>query len=121
MTVNRERVEAWCEALESGEYEWGTGYGSYVGMGYKHCAWGVGRVVAQKNGWDYTWSHLDLDPDGWSYNSLRGWYGLPGYRLFTKLKPDGVGLDDIVGANDVSHQDHWTIAQRIRETYLKDD
>ena len=37
------------------------------------------------------------------------------------LKPDDSGHDEVTGANDIGEQSPWTIAQRLRETYLKEE
>jgi hypothetical protein len=37
------------------------------------------------------------------------------------LKSDGSGCDTVTAANDVGRQSPWTIAQRLRETYLKEE
>lgn len=75
MTVNKERVELLCQALESGEFEQGA---SYLLNDGKYCCLGVATEVALR--------YLgDIPDDVWNPTSreevlhpaIQEWYGFP--------------------------------------------
>ena len=124
MTVNKDRVELLCQALESERYVQCRNrlrmdvlsVGSKVKFTY--CALGVAIDVAVKNGLQVT----ARNPEDWYHDhsslpwEVRIWYG------FENSNPD-ITLDDldtaIASAND-DGVDFWTISQAIRAGYLKD-
>jgi hypothetical protein len=126
MTVNKERVELLCQALESDQYvqckdalRTNDGFpclGSEITFTY--CALGVAIEVAVRNGLFVDQSRLDAWYDIRSTlpSEVRGWYG------FVDNNPEIIVDDDrstVADANDVGF-DFWTISQAIRATYLKD-
>lgn len=111
--VNRENMEKWIEALESGKHE-------QVRCAIKTtdgamCAMGVGVHVALENGMKGNWEDI-------RWFEMSKFYGIGvRYGINVSLKPDDSGSLNVVSANDHHGQDFWTIAQRLRETYLKDE
>lgn len=117
--MNKENMEKWIEALEN--YQGEPARHAFVETNGTLCAVGIGMKAAGINlnefraiGWIkefYNW--LDMAP-------VRAQPGtLPAYD--TALKPDGSGCDYVARANDMAKQTPWTIAQRLRETYLKEE
>lgn len=118
MTVNKERMELWVQALESDRYRQCTNVlrdagDPEAGIPEMHCALGVGMAVAVENGCKlfdpWAWEHPDLDPN------VVDWYGL------NRADPVLNGSRTVVQANDEDEESFWTIAQELRETYLKDE
>lgn len=111
--VNRENMEKWIKALESGEHKQ-VCYELKIDDG-SMCAMGVGVHVALENGIKGDWETID-------WVSLRDFYGIRvGLGGNVSLKQDDSKTINVVNANDGAGQDFWTIAQRLRETYLKDE
>lgn len=103
MTMNKERLEAWISALESGEFE--KIKGRYFGHldSNQACALGVGGIVRDKFlGQGHT--------RGFLLPGLMDFYGLP--------SPDA---EMIANWNDKGSLSFWEIAQRLREKYLKEE
>lgn len=119
MTVNRERVELWAQALESDSYRQCTDILRDQGVdGLHHCALGVGMAVAELHG-------VRVYPLEWELTKLPSqvvkWYGLnePDPSL-----DDPQGLDpqfSVLDANDDRKLPFWDIAQLLRAKYLKDE
>ena len=68
-------------------------------------------------------SRMNLD---WYLSGGFGeWLGInqrrPNSLCDIPLKLDDSGTTSVVEANDEALQDFWTIAQRLRDTYLKDE
>lgn len=117
MTVNRERIELWAQALESDGYQrcsgnlrWTDFFGTTM-----HCAEGVAMAVAQAHG-------VQISLEQWDCSTMppqvRAWYGLPGAAF---LKTDDGMSHSIIWANDSVNMSFWDIAQGIRAMYLKDE
>jgi hypothetical protein len=111
MAVNKERIELWAQALESGNYTKCVNT-LWIPALRMHCALGVGMEVAVQHG-------LDLDMLDWAGSSfpmrVKEWYGLS--------SPDpvlGDGMSSVVVMNDETGSSFWDIAQAIRTEYLKD-
>lgn len=115
--MNRERIEAWVSALESGEYVQVT-YAmreplydkddKVVGVGY--CALGVGMKVAEQHGMEVV--AVDWLPGRFTFE-VREWYGL------TEADPR-VGIFHVSDLND-NGTSFWDIAQMLRAKYLKEE
>jgi hypothetical protein len=128
MTVNKERVELLCQALESGEYQQCQDQlrkpALFTGD-WSYCALGVATRVAldnwqapqwwtkiERDGFDYElWAYADLSVE------IMEWYGFRNSDPLINLNDKPV---TIAGANDLGN-DFWTIAQALRATYLKDE
>jgi hypothetical protein len=123
MTVNKDRVELLCQALESERYVQCRNKLRQpllsLDQRWSYCALGVAIDVAVKNGLQIgpirleNWYH---DHGSLPWEVVR-WYG------FGDSNPD-ILIDDfetaIASANDDS-ADFWTISQAIRARYLKDE
>jgi hypothetical protein len=123
MTVNKDRIELLCQALESERYvqcrhRLRTELVDTGKSKWSYCALGVAIDVAVQNG-------LQIGPirlENWYYDhgslpwEVQMWYG------FEDSNPD-ITLDDfdtaVASAND-DGADFWTISQAIRARYLKD-
>lgn len=135
MTVNKQRIELLCQALESGEYEQCIGHIrslEYTGTGVKwtYCAEGVAIDVALKNGLE---EEEDLTSEMkkltefflFSFGTLpaetAAWYGFDSIEPIIEID-NGAGHTEtsIASANDKG-TDFWTISQAIRAKYLKDE
>lgn len=132
MTVNKERVELFLAALESGKYEQCTGHlrRRYVPIQtmiaiveQRHCALGVATEVALDNG-----LREEIEAKGFPYDDflfagvcLNGyvmeWYGFE--HMDPLLTEPGDLLTSVSRLND-GGKDFWTIAQMGREQWLKD-
>jgi len=131
--VNKERVELFAAALESGNYEQckGTlrrssvthGKGTTVQRIERFCALGVATEVALQNG-----LQLRKDGDPWLTSALHPevarWYGwtIDGYGPIvdpTIRRDDGYS-DSIAMFND-DGVPFWDLAQMIRREWLKDE
>jgi hypothetical protein len=114
--MNREHMEQWIAALET--YEGEPARYLLMDTEGRMCAMGIG-LNAMMNG------RLAAIPGYLEQAALRfpRWIGIdhPGDTLNLSLKPDGSGYDTVAKANDVALQSPWTIAQRLRETYLKEE
>jgi len=122
MTVNKDRVELLCQALESGRYIQCRNRLRRTPLGlvqrWSYCALGVAIDVAVQNGLQVTFNEIE----NWYYlcgdlpREVQEWYG------FEDFNPDIVLDGDelpIATAND-DGADFWTISQAIRARYLKD-
>jgi hypothetical protein len=124
MTVNKERVELWAQALESERYVQCYGNLRVRGMlDVRHCAYGVAVEVALANG-------CRVRPSvAWDRNSLCreivDWYGFKTNRIHIRVtvpqEPSYETLMDVETVNDHLRLPFWDIAQAIRTKYLKDD
>lgn len=114
--VNRENMEKWIEALEN--YPGRQARFTFMGLDGGMCALGIGMCVAGfLEGRPYMaaerfYDWLDIEPV-----AVR----IAGAAYDTPLKPDDSGTETVSLANDVAEQSTWTIAQRLRETYLKEE
>jgi hypothetical protein len=131
--VNKERVELFAAALESGNYEQCTGrlwrHDLKVvpsGTAYQtttFCALGVATEVALQNG-----LQMEEDTDPWFGSSLHPkvarWYGwtIEGYgpTLDPVIRRDDGYSDSIAAFND-DGTSFWDLAQMIRREWLKDE
>ena len=123
MTVNKDRVELLCQALESERYVQCRNRLRQPLLSldekWSYCALGVAIDVAVQNGLQI--SPIGLEDLYYNHSSLpwevRIWYG------FENSNPD-IWVDEyetaIASANDDGN-DFWTISQAIRARYLKDD
>lgn len=112
--VNRENMEKWIEALEA--YDKEPAIGTLVSDD-KLCAVGIGMNVMMP----VFWKDVTGATDNW-----RDWIGVwvrenDDEPYDVPLKSDGSVWTTVVEANDKGKQSPWTIAQRLRETYLKDE
>jgi hypothetical protein len=85
---------------------------------------GIGLCVAYPGVFGYTNEskmNLSLGISG----AFAEWLGInqarPNGLFDIPLKLDDSGTTSVVEANDEALQDFWTIAQRLRDTYLKDE
>lgn len=148
MTINKERIELWAAALESGDYEQCRGnlyLKANAAVGWRegtdgmpvlviaqrdhHCADGVAIDVALKHGLFN--DHPERPSDGLVFLSGRGllpecvsiWYGfdpeVTDPLLYDGFTEDGEEMT-VVNANDAGFT-FWEIAQMIRDRYLKDE
>jgi hypothetical protein len=113
--MNREHMEQWIAALET--YDREPARSMLVDGRGNMCAMGIG-LSAMLN------KELDVRDLRMTTLAFPAWtgisYGGPD-PLNLPLKPDGSGYDSVTEANDLAHQSPWTIAQRLRETYLKEE
>lgn len=111
--VNREHMEQWINALEA--YDKEPAIGTLVDDDDdKLCAIGIGMNVMRPGFWE--------DVTG----VVSEWSAWIGVRVKDEpydvpLKVDNSGWATVVEANDNGKQSPWTIAQRLRETYLKEE
>ena len=121
--MNRENMEKWIKALE-------THQGKQARLALKTidgsmCALGVGISIvdlqALEQGKEARDRLFALLTDG----GFGKWLGINQRRPHSlcdiPLKLDDSGTTSVVEANDEALQDFWTIAQRLRDTYLKDE
>lgn len=117
MTVNRENMEKWINALETYDREPARGMlMQRKGEETRMCALGIGLETMRPGSQVY----LRVD----TIRAFPAWLGLGGEDTLAGdivLSPDGSGHDYVIYANDQGLQSPWTIAQRLRETYLKDE
>lgn len=137
--ANKERIELWAKALESGRFKQTTGAlkeniydADKNSIGAEHCGLGVGVEVALENG-----ARLDWKGETWplfrTVNALMPrwaaeWYGLeidgslPTDVDVKNVCPDDgcECIDSIANLNDAGF-DFWDQAQALRSTYLKDE
>ena len=112
--MNRENMEKWIKALE-------THQGKQARLALKTidgsmCAMGIGIYVAACP--EMNWNLHIADGFGkWLEINQRQPHSL----CDIPLKLDDSGTTSVVEANDEALQDFWTIAQRLRDTYLKDE
>lgn len=118
MTVNKEHIELWCQALESDGYKQCCANLKWQIPGHEpmHCAEGVAMAVAQANG-----VHVREAQWEWSTmpSAVRDWYGLNGGPALLKL--DEGRMTSVLAANDSMRLSFWEIAQGLRAMYLKDE
>lgn len=129
MTVNKEHVELFAQALESDKYHQCRGrlrdVSPFNGREL-NCALGVATHVALNNGLretlkeafgkeleDYLFSGGTLD------DLVQKWYGFEDNDVVIHNPRDGE-IDSVSGLNDEGF-DFWTIAQSLRAQYLKDE
>lgn len=117
--VNREHMEQWINALEAYDREPARGTlvdnGTLVDARDTMCAVGIGMNVMSPGFWkDITGAVINW-PDWIGVRTMDDDpYDVP-------LKSDGSAWTTVVEANDQGRQSPWTIAQRLRETYLKEE
>lgn len=116
--VNREHMEQWAQALEAYDREPARGMLSKTGLDgeVKMCAVGIG--LHTMNPAIRMWCVTENQHD-W-----HNWIGIDPMEhdpFDVPLKDDGSGWESVVLANDLARQSPWTIAQRLRETYLKEE
>ena len=121
MTVNRENMEKWINALEM--YQGRQARFELVGPDGAMCAMGIGLHTCNPQALRST---MTLGQLVRVRTEFYDWIGItdPVYvNLDVSLKPQNATFwpDSVVQANDYAGQDTWTIAQRLRETYLKDE
>ena len=118
MTVNRERMELWAQALESDGYEQCAG-SLRLSLRHSdqpmHCAQGVAMAVAEMHG-------VQIDRGEWGGVSMPPqvyrWYGITG----TVFVDHGeLGRMTVFAANDGAHLSFWEIAQLLRAKYVKEE
>lgn len=130
--VNKERVEAFCAALEAmdeGQHIRQT----LIDDRGRMCALGVGTKVALDSGlrWQNPWWG-DSEEHAWGtgdlHHEVQRWYGFshsnPTLRIPADLRNEDYrdqALIGVIGANDGLKLTAWQIAQLIRATYLKDE
>jgi len=132
---NKERIQLWVEALESGEYAQTTGSlretetqvggkwrpqqdvpGSDGPVREAYCCLGVAAEVALSHGFDpneMDWDIPCLSP------GLQEWYGFDAPDPL--IHPDALEPLTAVRANDQKGWNFTKIAVAIRETYLLDE
>jgi hypothetical protein len=111
--MNRENMEKWIKALE-------THQGKQARRALREidgamCAMGIGIFVACP----------EMNSNLYIAGGFAKWLGInqrrPNGLCDIPLKLDDSGTTSVVEANDEALQDFWTIAQRLRDTYLKDE
>lgn len=117
MTVNRERVELWAQALESERYVKCEGSLRLpLVQGTRHCALGVGMEVAQAHG-------VIISPLDWVGQEMspvvREWYGLRSSNPWLDLDEGRHAL--VTSVNDRLRLPFWDIAQLLRAKYVKEE
>lgn len=132
MTINKERVELFLAALESGKYEQCIGrlrrrYVSTQTMimivEQRHCALGVATEVALDNGLREEIEAKGFPHDDFLFAGARldgyvmEWYGFE--HMDPLLTEPGDLVTSVSRLND-GGKDFWTIAQMGREQWLKD-
>jgi hypothetical protein len=143
VTPNKERIQLWVEALESGEYaqtvgslhETETQVGgkwrpqrdcpSYDGpVREAYCCLGVAAEVALSHGFNpagVDWNIPCMTPE------LAEWYGLEGDPLIFsggRKRLKRIGEDEPLTAVQANDQKGWSfteIAAAVKETYLQDE
>lgn len=118
MTVNRERVELWAQALESDGYKQCTGalrWALKLSDQPMHCAEGVAMAVAEMHG-------VRIYPVEWSVSVMPlrvyQWYGLTGN---VTVDHEEQGRMTVIAANDTALLSFWDIAQLLRAKYVKEE
>jgi hypothetical protein len=107
VSINKENLELWINALESDEFEQITGY-NYDGEN-RACTIGVGFIVAERARQGHRKFYgFDSDLDS----------GQNGMDLMLTYKG---GTASIIYLNDLAKLSFWEIAQLMREQYLKDE
>lgn len=109
--VNRENMEKWINALEA--YDQEPAYGTLIDEYENMCAIGIGMNVMRPGCLSNIWGAV---------NNWSNWIGVrtKDEPYDVPLKSDGSAWITVVKANDQGKQSPWTIAQRLRETYLKE-
>lgn len=134
--VNKENMERWCRALEMYEgeparnvlHDGHTGRMCAIGIGLNEFGLLRGREH-QGESFVFSVSHdrfrvlLGLEPAAWD-TAVKDPHN-PEFLLVpydVALKPaDGSAQHTVTTANDIEGASPWEIAQRLRETYLKDE
>lgn len=126
--MNKDRIEAWVSALESGEYTQTTNLlrrriidadQGYMAVHTEYCALGVGMEVARGQG-------VVIYPNDWKGQVLclaaSEWYGIDGEDdCYNPQVPTTEDLEySIAGLNDDGWT-FWDIAQALRTKYLKEE
>lgn len=128
MTVNKERLELFAEALESGDYRQCKGrlraHSCYEDAVW-HCALGVATDVALNNGLQEALIDLQIPPDvTWVNPTLHdftvSWYGWDGDPDPLLAEDEDGNEETIAGLNDAGWS-FWQIAQAVRTRWLKDE
>lgn len=128
MTVNKERVELWAQALESERYVQCTGNlrmevfkvkESRDIVAHHHCALGVGMAVAQAHGVQILqtdWEDSALPPQ------VMDWYGLDTDNpVLLESESQHWYRRSVTFANDDLKLPFWDIAQLLRAKYVKEE
>lgn len=113
--VNREHMEQWINALEA--YDREPARSVLRDPDGNMCAVGIGLHAMNPLIFSTKW----ITGTGPGHLDFSTWLGLPGGVFNLLLNPDDTGTCTILEANDYAHQSPWTIAQRLRETYLKEE
>lgn len=110
--VNREHMEQWINALEA--YDREPAHGALIDDDENMCAVGIGMNVMRPGCLRNIWGAV---------NDWSNWIGVRVEEepYDVPLKPDDTNFRTVVEANDNGKQSPWTIAQRLRETYLKEE
>lgn len=140
MSIDKERMELWASALESGEHTRIThslceplGFdNTHQVTGYGYCALGVGQLVAEQHG-------VEISASEWKVGHLSSrtadWYGLDSTNpiLVTSAQTDSSRCpcgEERCMADRVSNRvsdlndsgaSFWEIAQLLRAKYLKEE
>lgn len=113
MTVNKDRVELWAQALESDGYKQCRGNLRLQQNYPMHCAEGVAMAVAEMHG-------VQINRDEWDETCMppqvSRWYGLPAVAF---VDHGDMGRMTVIAANDMAHLSFWEIAQLLRAKYVK--
>lgn len=116
MTINRERVELWAQALESDGYKQCTGQLRCTPKHSDqpmHCAEGVAMAVAEMHGvriYPVDWRMSNMPP------RVYQWYGITGN---VTVDHEEQGRMTVIAANDNGRMSFWDIAQLLRAKYVK--
>lgn len=115
--MNRENMEKWINALEAYDKEPARGsllVQEGVDGEVKMCALGIGMDAMLPGS-------LVTVHKAAAIHSFLAWLGIEQRHVQINLKDDGSGYNNVTFANDNGLQSPWTIAQRLRETYLKEE
>lgn len=115
--VNRENMEKWINALEAYDRQSARGmfHAVHLDGTVRMCAMGIGMDVMEPG--------ILVRDKRRAIDTFEPWLGLGisdrGWGV--ALNPDDSSTKHVVDANDRARQSPWTIAQRLRETYLKEE
>lgn len=114
--VNREHMEQWINALEAYDREPARGMLTEgLDTGVRMCAVGIGLHAMNPE------FMADLCATACDWHPWLGVEPLVNDPYDVTLKPDDGHFHSVIRANDRGKQSPWTIAQRLRETYLKEE
>jgi len=117
--MNRENVEKWIAALEA--YEGEPARRALIDDEGRLCAIGIGVqamgiMMEQRDPYDdFYWTRIRDQFQEWTG------IGMGLYNVDIPLKPCFGAYSSVAKANDMGNQTPWQIAQRLRETYLKEE